>query len=58
MERRAQKEKHHVCGIGKPQPMMRYDRHYRIQRSSKVLGVAIHVCIAIILHLGDVVVDD
>ena len=37
---------------------MRYDGHYRIQRYSKVLGVAIHVCIAIILHLGDVVVDD
>ena len=44
--------------IGKPQPMMSYDRHYRIQRYSKVLGVAIHVCIAIILHLGDVLVDD
>lgn len=37
---------------------MRDDRHYRIQRYSEVLGAAIHVCIAIILHLGDVVVDD
>ncbi len=37
---------------------MRYDRHYRIQRYSKVLGVAIHVCIAKILHLGDFVFDD
>ncbi len=50
--------RHRVRGIGEPHPTMRYDRHNRILRYSKVLGVAIHVCIAITLHLGDFVVDD
>ena len=38
--------RHQVCGIGKPEPTMRYERHYRILRYSKVLGVAVHVCIS------------
>lgn len=52
------KMRHLECGIGKPQPTMRYERHYRILRYSKVLGVAVHGCIAIILHLRDVVIGD
>ena len=50
--------RHQVCGIGKPQSTRRYERHYRILRYSKVLGVAVRVCIAIILHLKDLVIGD